>query len=106
MHKTYFILWRNTPMKMLEQALRHHYLLLTDEAIQTHPNVNEDDTWRMVGSSRLDEKKIADIVQVAENLLVDFKEGGLAQADDTLDKYLIITDTVPEWWKEAQYETD
>jgi hypothetical protein len=93
---THFIQWKNTQQGLLEADLRQFYFLVTDETIQEFPNKNADDTWRMVGSSRLDEEKIAQILDVATQRLEYFKVNGLAEPEDTLDMYIKITTYFPE----------
>ena len=96
---THFICWKNTHLGMLEQALRSQYPLLTGEEIQLHPQLNADGTWSIVGSSRLDEEKINQLIVTAEGLLTQFKAQGLAAPSDTLDMYLqIVAVSPPIWW--------
>ena len=93
---THFILWKITPKGKLENDLRTLHPKLTGEEIQEDPITNG--AWRMVGSSRLNADKILSIQTVAEKQLVKYKSEKEAKVGDRLQDYLMIAESVPEWF--------
>lgn len=93
---THYILWKNTPLGLLEATLRTQYETLTGEKIQDTPQVSIDGQWKVVGTSRIDTAKIASITQAASDDLVTFKNQGYAAPTDTLDMYFKIQQSFPE----------